>query len=166
MSRVTGIFASVALGAALMVGVALAPRVIAQEATPEARGDLIAIVLVEHNEHDTMIDLGKPGPSTGDIRVWGPNPLFDADNVANTGATTQGSCVAMNDGGDCLAQETVVFPDGSTLEIQGIQLGGGQPSTRTIVSGSGAYLGAVGTLTVAPTEDETVWTKTFEYSLR
>jgi hypothetical protein len=157
---------SFALGALLLAGGALVPGVIAQEATPVASAGLTTIVLVEQNEHDTNVDLGEPGPSAGDLRVWGPNPLFDAENAVDTGATTQGSCVTINAANDCLAQETVLFADGSTLEIQGIQLGGGQPSTRTIVAGSGEFLGAVGTVSVAPTEDEAVWSKTFEFSLR
>jgi hypothetical protein len=55
--------------------------------------------------------------------------------------------------------ETIVFPDGSTLEIQGVQPGKPVPSMRTIVGGSGQYLGATGTIAVSPTEDLTVWTK-------
>jgi hypothetical protein len=166
MSRSIGVVVSLVVGALLVAGGALGSKVIAQEATPTASGELITIVLVEHNEHDTNVDVGEPGPSAGDLRVWGPNPLFDADNATDSGATTQGSCVALNAASDCLAQETVVFADGSTLEIQGVQLGGGQPSMRTIVAGSGQFLGAVGTVSVAPTEDEAVWSKTFEFSLR
>lgn len=103
--------------------------------------------------------------AVGDLRVWGPNALYDEENATDTGATTQGTCVALNAAFDCLADETIVLADGSTLEIQGIQLGGGVPSARTIVGGSGQYLGAVGTVAVTPTEDLALWTKTIVISL-
>lgn len=136
----------------------------AQEATPVAGpgGGEATLIVVERNDSVTDVDLGAPGASAGDLRVWGPNALYDEANTTDTGATTQGTCVALNAAADCLAGETVLFPDGSTIEIQGIQRGGGVPSTRTIVGGSGRYLGAAGTVTVAPTADETIWSKTFQ----
>ncbi len=156
-----------------LVGVLIAAgiwtaRAVAHDATPSASPGAAGttLLLVEHNDNETNVDLGNPGPSAGDLRVWGPNLLYDAANASDSGATTQGTCLALNAANDCLADETVVFPDGSTLEIQGVQRGGGAPSTRTIVGGSGRYLGATGTLAVAPTEDETVWAKTFEIGER
>ena len=146
--------------AAVLVGaVALGRRAgtSAQDATPVA-GPAITL-LVEHNDAMTDIDLGAAGPSPGDLRVWGPNPLYDAADAIDTGATTQGTCVALNAAFDCLADETIRFPDGSTLEVQGVQAGGGAPSTRAIVGGSGRYLGAAGTVTAAPTADLARWTK-------
>ena len=109
----------------------------------------------------TIVDrFGDDGPSAGDIRVWGPNPLFDETNTTDTGAVTQGSCIGINVNFDCLVNETMIFPDGSTLEIQGLQPGGSVPSVRTIVGGSGQYLGATGTVAVAPSDDQALWTKT------
>ena len=158
----------VAIASVLTVGGVSAVRVIAQDATPSTSPvtGATTIVLVEHNDNETNVDLGETGPSAGDLRVWGPNPLYDAANTADSGATTQGTCVAMNAANDCLLNETVLFPDGSTLELHGIQLGGGVPSTRTIVGGSGQYLGASGFVAVAPTEDERYWAKTFEITMR
>jgi 3D (Asp-Asp-Asp) domain-containing protein len=138
-------------------------RTNAQDATPTSAGT-VRLVFVEHNDAMTDILQSKLGGSVGDLRVWGPNALYDEANATDTGATTQGTCVAYNPNFDCLADETIVFPDGSTLEIQGIQLGGAQPSMRTIVGGSGQYLGATGTVAVAPTSDLSHWTKTLEIS--
>ena len=56
--------------------------------------------------------------------VWGPNALYDEADVNDTGATTQGTCIAFNANSDCLAAETILFPDGSTIEFQGIERGG------------------------------------------
>jgi hypothetical protein len=74
-------------------------------------------------------------------------------DINDTGATTQGTCIAFNASSDCLAAETILFPDGSTIEFQGIERGGGMPSARTIVGGSGRYLGAIGTMAAVPSAD-------------
>lgn len=152
------VFAVIAI---LITGTVWATRTAAQSATPAAAepGEM-TFVLNEHNLNMTDVDLGDAGPSAGDLRVWGPNPLFDEANTTDTGATSQGSCVAMDAEFTCVLAETIVFPDGSTLEMQGVQPGKPVPSMRTIVGGSGQYLGATGTIAVSPTEDLTVWTKT------
>jgi hypothetical protein len=141
--------------------VPLPPMAIAQEATPSPTTTLH---LVEHAVHLTTVDHGDPGPSVGDVQVWGPNPLFDERDSADTGATTQGICTALNAAFDCVVTETIVFADGSTLQIQGVEFASA-PSQRTIVGGSGAYLGATGTVTVEPTEDQSKWAKTIEIHL-
>ena len=134
----------------------------AQMATPGVPDGAATLILVEHADLVTEIDLGEPGPSVGDMLVWGPNALYDGDNAIDTGATTQGTCIAFNANSDCLAAETILFSDGSTLEFQGIERGGGAPSVRTIVGGSGRYLGADGSMTAVPSADLTLWTKTIE----
>lgn len=140
--------------------------VAAQEATPvpvpDADGGPVVFVLNDHATADTDVDLGEPGPSIGDMRIWGPSPLFDEANETDTGATSRGFCVWFTATGDCLLNETIVFPDGSTLEIQGIQPATPMTSIRTIVGGSGQYLGASGVVTVEPAEDLSNWKKTFE----
>jgi hypothetical protein len=131
----------------------------AQEASPAA-GGTETIVVVEHN--DTMTDIlpNEAGPTPGALRVWGPNPLFDEANATDTGATSQGTCIAIDDRFTCMLNETILFADGSTLEIQGIQAEGSAASKRTIVGGSGRYLGATGTVDVEPTGDLKLWKKT------
>lgn len=139
----------------------LPPLAIAQEATPAATATLH---LVEHAVHLTTIDHGDPGPSVGDVQVWGPNPLFDEGDNTDTGATTQGICTALNADFDCIATETIVFADGSTLQIQGVEYAAA-PSHRAIVGGSGDYLGATGTVAVEPTQDQSRWAKSIEIHL-
>jgi hypothetical protein len=141
--------------------VPLPPVAIAQEATPSAKTTL---KLVEHAVHLTDIDHGDPGPSVGDVQVWGPNPLYDESDSADTGATTQGVCTALNADFDCIVNETIVFAGGSTLQVQGVEFATA-PSRRTIVGGSGTYLGATGTVAVEPTQDQSRWTKTIEIRL-
>ena len=134
----------------------------AVEPAAAAAGAVMTMILVERADSVTNIDLGEPGPSHGDMIVWGPDPLYDETNSTDTGATTQGACIAFNGAGDCVLNETIVFPDGSTIELQGVQPGEPVLSTRTIVGGSGEYLGATGAVTVEPTTDLATWTKTFE----
>ena len=134
----------------------------AQEATPVVGEDSTVFILVERPEQVTILDLGETGTSPGDLTVWGPNPLYDEANEVDTGALTHGSCTSLNTAGDNHCIETVLFDDGSTLEIQGIQRGSGEPSLTTIVGGSGMYRGATGTVLVDPSADYRTWTKTFE----
>lgn len=148
---------------AFLAGTLWSSRTDAQDATPSSTSGTATLILVE--SAGTIVDqFGDDGPSAGDIRVWGPNPLFDETNTTDTGAVTQGSCIGINSEFDCLVNETIIFPDGSTLEIQGLQPGGTGPSVRSVVGGSGEYLGAIGTVGVAPSEDQSVWTKTIEIS--
>lgn len=118
--------------------------------------------LVERLEVVNYVDWGADGPSPGDLIVWGPNPLFDAENAIDAGATTQGSCTTFNAGFDCLLTETIDFGSGGTLEIRGIRPGAPIPSTWTIVGGSGSFLGATGTVTVSSTVDPAIWARRFE----
>ncbi len=159
-----GVFAAFVV---LMAGILGLGHVAAQDqgtpgALPQPVTEPVRLVLVEHALSVTNVDVGDTGPSTGDMIVWGPNALFDEANEADTGATTQGACIALSGGGPCMLTETILFPDGSTLELQGIQAAGSDSSVRTIVGGSGVYRGASGTVVVEPTDDLTIWVKTFE----
>ncbi|MDQ3656397.1 MAG: hypothetical protein M3457_15145 [Chloroflexota bacterium] len=158
---------SIRVRAGLFLGMAmlLPTMALAQEATPVTGEDPMVFTLVERADNVTAVDLGDAGTSPGDLTVWGPDPLYDEANETDTGALTHGSCMSLNTAGDNHCAETVVFADGSTLEIQGIQRGSGEPSTTTIVGGSGIYLGATGTLLVDPSNDFSLWTKTFEVYL-
>lgn len=129
--------------------------------TPTAGADDATLNLIEHADLVTEIDLGEPGASVGDMLVWGPNALYDEADANDTGATTQGNCIAFNATSDCLAADTILFPNGGLLKFQGIERGD-VPAVRTIVGGSGRYLGAIGTMTAAPSADLLLWTKTIE----
>lgn len=162
MPRPSPTFALVVLVAVVVASGAWAAGVSAQMATPAVGAGTSTLILVEHADLVTEIDLGEPGSSVGDMLVWGPNALYDEADANDTGATTQGTCIAFNAASDCIAAETILFPDGSTLEFQGIERAGGVPSARTIVGGSGRYLGATGTMAASPSADLTLWTKTIE----
>jgi hypothetical protein len=163
MPRLSRLLTLVALVALVIASGAWAARATAEMSTPTGDAGDATLILIEHADLVTQIDLGEAGASVGDMLVWGPDPLYDDANVNDTGATTQGTCIAFNANSDCLAAETILFPDGSTLEFQGIERGGA-PAVRTIVGGSGRYLGAIGTMTAAPSADLELWTKTIEFA--
>ena len=164
MRRLPRRLALVSLVALAIVSGAGLVRAHAKMAT-SAGASNATLILVEHADQVTEIDLGEPGPSTGDMLVWGLNALYDQADGDDTGTITQGTCITCNASADCLAAETILCPDGSTLEFHGIERGGGVPSARTIVGGSGRYLGAIGTMTAAPSADLTLWTKTIEIAV-
>ena len=163
MPRLSRLLTLIALIALVLASGAWAASTSAEMSAPTASAGEATLFLVEHADLVTEIDLGESGASAGDMLVWGPNALYDDANVSDTGATTQGTCIAFNANSDCLAAETIVFQDGSTLEFQGIERGGA-PAARTIVGGSGRYLGATGTMTASPSADLKLWTKTIEFA--
>ncbi|MCO5222838.1 MAG: hypothetical protein M9947_14870 [Thermomicrobiales bacterium] len=135
-------------------------------ATPDAATASTApaqLILVDQSRNVNTVDFANDGLTPGDLIVWGPDPLFDADDLQDTGSVTYGSCVMVNTNGDCMAQETFVFADGSTIEVQGLEFGDTTPSVKTIVGGSGIFLGITGTLTDIPDATRTTWTKHFEF---
>lgn len=152
----------------MMVGIVLLVGVIAGGVLGERAGSAVAqegmkatvIVLTERGGEISDIDLGEPGPSVGDMQIWGPNALSDEAD-ADSGATTQGTCIALHDGQGCMVSETIVFADGSTLQLEGVERPDA-PSTRVIVGGSGQYLGATGVMVVEPSADGSEWRKTIE----
>lgn len=135
-------------------------RLAAQEATPVIEPD--TLVLVERNEHTETIDAGEPGPSAGDLLVWGPNTLYDASNETDTGATMYGECVWLTSEGHQQCSITFVFPDGSLITAQGVQHEG-QPSVTVITGGTGQYLGVTGRLISEPNAEGSAFTQTFEF---
>lgn len=163
MRRPLALCAVFALAAVLAAGGSLAAR--GAQSTPEPAPvettKVTTLVLVEHADNLHDIDLGEPGPSVGDMQIWGPNPLYDEGDTEDSGATTQGTCIFLNAERECMVNETIIFADGSTLQVQGVELTSGS-SMRTIVGGTGAYLGATGIVIVEPTEDQARWTKTIE----
>jgi hypothetical protein len=145
----------------------------AQDATPEvpvatpeavtASNAPVELMLIDQSRNVNNVDFGNDGLTPGDMIVWGPDPLYNADDLQDTGSVTYGSCVMVNTDGDCMAQETFIFADGSTIEVQGLEFGATKPSVKTIVGGSGIFLGATGTLTDIPDENRTTWTKHIQY---
>lgn len=156
-----------------LIGIAGIGVVNAQDATPEvplatpeaspAASAPVELILVDRSRNVNTVDFGNDGLTPGDMIVWGPDPMYNADDLEDTGSVTYGSCVMVNTDGDCMAQETFIFADGSTIEVQGLEFGSTKSSVKTIVGGSGIFLGITGTLTDTPDANRTTWTKHIEY---
>ena len=123
----------------------------------------IISVGVERSVFSSYEDRGAPGISPGDRFHWGPNPLYDAENVLDTGVSVQGMCAVFNNAGDCWVVETITFGlDGSTLLVHGILPGNGDPATLTIFAGTGIFATTTGTVTVIANPDGNTWFRRFE----
>ena len=80
MRQLSGLLALVSLVALVIASGAWVARVHAEMATP-ADASNATLILVEHADLVTKIDLGEAGPSIGDMLVWGPNALYDEAEV-------------------------------------------------------------------------------------
>jgi hypothetical protein len=159
LALLLGVFA-IGVGSAQPTAAGYGWAAVEEATTSPAAGRVTThLVLVERTISSTNVDLGDSGPSAGDIGTWGPNALYDEANVTDTGATSQGVCIALDATGACKLTETILFPDGSTIEAQGVLPAGSDLSSRTIVGGSGLYLDATGSIEVQPSPDFTTWTK-------
>ena len=122
-SLVRALALSLAIG---LIGVGVAN---AQDATPEvpvatpeavtATTAPVELKLIDQSRNVNNVDFGNDGLTPGDLIVWGPDPLYNADDLQDTGSVTYGSCVMVNTDGDCMAQETFIFADGSTAKCRG-----------------------------------------------
>ena len=63
-------------------------------AAPTSRGQTLTVV--ERATSDTVVDLGEPGDSIGDLLAFG-NDIFDESNTTKIGRD-QGSCIRSNPG--------------------------------------------------------------------
>ncbi|MGE3797926.1 MAG: hypothetical protein AB7G88_08800 [Thermomicrobiales bacterium] len=141
-------------------------RTSAQQPTETAESVPIISVGVERSFASSYNDRGLPGLSPGDRFFWGPNPLFDAENLIDTGVSVMGMCAVFNRQGDCWVVETITFGlDGSTLRVHGILPGNGDQAVLTIFDGSGAFATASGTITVIANPDGQTWFRRFELTI-
>jgi hypothetical protein len=80
MRRLSRLLALVSLVALVIASGTWVVRVRAEMATPVSAANA-RLNLVEHADLVTEIDLGEPGPSIGDMLVWGPNAFYDEADV-------------------------------------------------------------------------------------
>jgi hypothetical protein len=80
MQRLPRLLALVSLVALVIASGAWVVRARAEMATPAGTSHA-TLILVEHADRVTEIDLGELGPSVGDMLVWGPDALYDETDV-------------------------------------------------------------------------------------
>lgn len=134
---------------ALAAAVVLAGAGTALAVAPASADETLRLVTVAVPDRNTDLDLGEPGPSTGDTQVF----LDDVQRDGETVGTTAGSCTvtALSETRLAVAcTATLTLPEGS-LTIQGA--GDEDPAvgptgfTWAVTGGTGRYAGAGGEVT-------------------
>jgi hypothetical protein len=99
------------------------------------------LTVVERAATDTVVDLGAPGDSIGDILAFG-NPVYDATNSRQIGRD-QGSCIRTNPGVSWECTWTTIVPGGS-LTVEGPFADDGSDTVLAITGGTESYRNARG----------------------
>src|SRR5688572_23971727 len=84
-----------ALVATLVLALVASSAFGAGDSTPAPAVPIVSMA-VERSAVTGYIDLDPPGLSPGDRYTWGPNPLYDGENVIDTGVTVSGECAVFN----------------------------------------------------------------------
>ena len=97
---------------------------------------------------NNFVDIGSPGPSTGDLYVW-IDDVFTRDGSQKVGEAF-GRCNLIDPTAGSFGCTTVgVFTNGSTITLEGILYNvPGIVSVFAITGGTGDYRGATGEVTV------------------
>lgn len=82
----------------------------------DSAGHVQQFTVVEHAITDTVVDIGKPGDSLGDLLAFG-NPIFNASNTTQIGSD-QGSCVRTKVGQAWECSWTTTL-NGGSLVVEG-----------------------------------------------
>jgi hypothetical protein len=119
-------------------------------------GETLSVVATAKGQHQTTVDLGPQGKSSGDIYVFDA-PLLDSQEKESIGSVygTQTSISLDSDSETVQAMITYDFRDGDRITVGGIGqyprgdigLVGNEEFERPILGGTGRYAGASGTVT-------------------
>lgn len=148
--------AVVAAGLLVTGGAGLASIVASSSATAAT-----TLTVIEHADTDHVTDVGRPGITPGDLLTF-HNPVFDSADTTQVG-TDQGSCIRItrlreNQTGSWECEWTTILNDGAdsiTVESPFFDTGLG---VGAITGGTGAYLGASGSLDLSCSETECTFT--------
>jgi hypothetical protein len=119
-------------------------------------GETLSVVATAKGLHQSTVDLGPQGKSSGDVYVF-DGPLLDSDEEESIGRVygTQTSISMDSDSETVQAMITYDFRDGDRITVGGISeypredigLVENQEFERPVLGGTGRYAGARGTLT-------------------
>src|SRR5215213_7072604 len=125
-----------------------------------------SLTVIEHVNHETVVDLGDEGDTVGDTLVFN-NDLYD-DKDQNQVGSTNGSCIrtAVGKLSECTFTSTV---ENGSLVVEGPFEESGT-GTFAITGGTGEYSGATGQMTLTAADDSTTdspkWQFVFEINWR
>ncbi len=116
------------------------------------------ITVVEHSEHDTVIDVGKKGDSTGDILTF-HNAVYDATDTAKAGKN-QGQCVRERPrAGTWECWWTTSLRDGQ-ITVEG-PFSDTEDTVFAVTGGTGLYANARGSMNVKAIHGGAKYRQTF-----
>jgi allene oxide cyclase len=151
-------------GRALLTLAAFGSVLVAALVTSTAATAANTLTVIEHAVSDHLTDVGRSGLGPGDLLTF-RNPIYDSTNATQVG-TDQGSCIRItrfrdNQKGSWECEWTTFLNGGAdsiTVESPYYDTGLG---TGAITGGTGAYLGASGSLDLSCTQTEC----TFEFNI-
>jgi allene oxide cyclase len=128
------------LGAVLMTVLLVAGVATVASAKSGARSKS-SVHVIEHATTDTVVDIGDPGDSTGDLLTF-HNEVFDANDQVVVG-TDQGECVRIDPAAGSWECRWITILDGGTIAVEG-QFLDTADTTVAITGGTGRYRKAKG----------------------
>jgi allene oxide cyclase len=151
-------------GRALLTLAAFGSVLVVALVTSTAATAANTLTVIEHAVSDHLTDVGRSGLGPGDLLTF-RNPIYDSTNATQVG-TDQGSCIRItrfrdNQKGSWECEWTTFLNGGAdsiTVESPYYDTGLG---TGAITGGTGAYLGASGSLDLSCTQTEC----TFEFNI-
>ena len=111
-------------------------------------------------ETATLVDLGEPGDSVGDLVVF-DQPLLDSNESVI--GTNSGVCIRTRVDHSYQCQWTLTFDDGS-IQVAGREADQGA-SAISIVGGTGAYIGISGEM-ISTNNNDGTFTQTLRFRLK
>jgi hypothetical protein len=122
-----------------------------------AGGTSTTLKFITTNSKATYTDLGTPGPSPGDVLAYEGNVVLKGKTVGgvygiNTSVSIQGEVNIVSGQGtfELGGENSITVAGVSRLKVGATGLTVGEPTTRTIIGGTGKYAGARGTLVTTP----------------
>ena len=94
-----------------------------------------SVHVIEHATTDTVVDIGDPGDSTGDLLTF-HNVVYDASD-SNAVGTDQGECVRIDPAGGTWECRWITMLDGGTIAVEGQFLDTAN-TTLAITGGTGS----------------------------
>ncbi len=122
-------------------------------------GGPMVVTVVEHVTTDKVIDVGKPGDSSGDLLTFA-NQVYDDTNTSRVGRD-QGSCIRISPGRGLWQCSWTTWFNGGSITVEG-PFYDDRNSTLAITGGTGVYSSATGSMNLRfrpdPTELDFVYT--------
>ena len=127
----------------------------AGSALPAVSAEVLELFVVSHGGSDIAVDIGKEGPSPGDMNLWSMS-LFDGREKEQVG-TDSGYCVRVSATEPVRQCNFTLKLKAGSVYVTATQTGKTGPFEGGITGGTGEYANARGEVKYSPNEDFTKW---------